>query len=98
MSDWTKLAGIAVQFLGSQEAFKKEANILKRLVGRFGPLEVERMIQGAKMLGFKSLVGLNSADGLGRRLALAKFWESENKRPTRGSLESLAATLKSRGF
>lgn len=98
MSDWTRLAGQAVQFLGSQEAFKKEANILKRLVTRYGTEEVERMMAGAKLLGWRSLLGLNSADGLGRRMALAKFWESENKRPARGSLESLAATLKSRGF
>ena len=77
---------------------KKEANILKRLVTRYGTEEVERMMAGAKLLGWRSLLGLNSADGLGRRMALAKFWESENKRPARGSLESLAATLKSRGF
>ena len=98
MSDWTKLAGQAVQLCGGQQNFRKEAAVLKRLVTRFGTEDVERMMAGAKLLGWRSLLGLNSADGLGRRMALSKFWESENKKPARGTLESLGNAFKRLGL
>ena len=95
---WKTLCGLAVQLVGSQVVFRKESNILKRLVQRFGPEETERMIQGAMLLHWHSLTSLGSADGLGRRMALAKFWQTQNTKPARQSLESLSAVLKARGF
>ena len=83
MSDWSRICGHAVAFLGTQEQFKRESNVLKRLVVKFGPLEVERMIAGATLLGWRSLLSLGSADGLGRRMALAKYWQSKNAHPAK---------------
>ena len=93
---WKRLCGKAVQLCGSQDAFRKEANILKRLVKQFGSSEAERMLAGARLLGWTSLRSLGSKDGLGRRWALAKFWEQENKAPDR--LASVAQVLKAKGF
>lgn len=99
MSDlaiWKRLCGKAVALVGSQDAFRKEARILQRLVKQFGPDDVERMLLGAQLLGWDSLKSLGSAEGLGRRWALSAFWQSENKQPDR--LASVAAVLKAKGF
>lgn len=99
MSDveiWKRLCGKAVALVGSQDAFRKEARILQRLVNQFGPAEVEHMIAGARLLGWTSLRSLGSKDGLGRRWAMAKFWETENRQPDR--LASVAQLLKAKGF
>lgn len=74
-----KLCGLAVQLCGSQKAFKGEAAILKRLVERYGPDEVEKMLRGAIKLGWDSLRALGSAEGTGRRMAIQAFWK-EGKR------------------
>ena len=95
MSEWTRLVGLAVKICG-QETFQKEAAILKRLVQKFGPLETERCLIGAQLMGWTSLRSLGSADGLGRRMASAKFWESEKRAPAR--LESLGAILRQKGL
>lgn len=93
---WPRLCGQAVRLCGGQESFRKESNILKRLVKQFGMGEVERMLLGAQLLGWDSLKSLGSAEGLGRRWALTAFWQSENKQPDR--LASVAAVLKAKGF
>ena len=93
---WRMLCGLAVQVCGSQPAFRKESNILKRLVKQFGPEETERFLRGALLLRWSSLTSLGSADGLGRRWALATFWQSENHQ--KPQLESLAAVLKRKGL
>ena len=85
-----------MRFLGSQEAFRNEANILKRIVRQFGAAEVEHMILGAQRLGWTSLRGLGSADGLGRRWALQSFWTAENHKPTKLP-ERVRAILRSLG-
>lgn len=85
-----------MRLCGSQDVFRKEAAILKRLVRQFGPAEVERMIVGAQLLGWTSLRSLGSKDGLGRRWALTKFWDGEKKSPKR--LESLGQTFKRLGL
>ena len=95
MSEWTRLCGLAIKVCG-QEMFRREARILSRLVKKFGPLETERCLIGAQLMGWTSLRSLGSADGLGRRMASAKFWESEKRAPQR--LESLGAILKQRGL
>jgi hypothetical protein len=96
MSDWMRLCGKAVTLCGSQEGFRKESNILKRLVKQFGASDVERMLVGAQLLGWTSLRSLGSKDGLGRRWALTKFWDSEKRQPKR--LESLGQTFKRLGL
>ena len=93
---WKRLCGKAVQLCGSQDAFRKEANVLKRLVKQFGSSEAERMLAGARLLGWTSLRSLGSKDGLGRRWALAKFWEQENHTPTKLP-ERVRAILRSLG-
>ena len=95
-AEWRRLCGKAVQIVGSQDAFRKEANILKRLVKQFGASEAERMLAGARLLGWRSLRSLGSKDGLGRRWALARYWQSENRKPDR--LASVAQVLKAKGF
>lgn len=94
---WRRLCGLAVELVGGQAQFRVEANILKRLM-RYGPEEVEHMIQGAKLMRWSSLRSLGSQDGLGRRMALAKYWESENRKPARQSLESLGSAFKRLGL
>lgn len=84
---WRALCGKAVAICG-QAVFRSEAAILKRLVTRFGPDETERMLDGAKGLGWRSLKGLGSKDGLGRRWAVEAYWRAQNaerkvKMPTR---------------
>lgn len=99
MSDveiWRRLCGQAVALVGSQASFKKEANILKRLVQQYGSDDVERMIVGARLLNWTSLRSLGSKDGLGRRWALTRYWQSENKKPDR--LSQIAEVLKAKGF
>jgi len=77
---WKTLCGLAVQLVGSQQKFRTEANILKRLVKQYGPEETERFLRGALLLGWRSLTSLGSADGLGRRMAVSRYWQTENTR------------------
>ena len=97
MSEWPRLCGLAVKLVGSQEAFRREARILSRLVKKFGPLETERCLIGAQLMGWTSLRSLGSADGLGRRMASRAFWLNQEKRAPQ-ALESLGAILKQRGL
>jgi len=90
---WRTLCGLAVQLVGSQESFKKQSNILKRLFTRYGPEETERFLRGALLLRWSSLTGLGSADGLGRRMALAAWWQSQNSRKA-NLPESLGSILR----
>lgn len=73
---WRRLCGLAVELVGSQDAFRRESAILKRLVRQYGGEDVERMIRGAKLLGWNSLKSLGSAEGLGRRMAIQQFWKA----------------------
>lgn len=77
--EWRRLCGLAVQLCGSQEVFRRESAILKRLVQQYGAEDVERMLRGAKKMGWNSLRSLGSAEGLGRRMAIQAFWK-EGKR------------------
>jgi hypothetical protein len=85
-----------VRLLGSQETFRKESNILKRLVKQYGHVEVERMLEGAYHLGWDSLRALGSAEGLGRRMALARYWQATKR--SGPSLESIGKLLKDAGL
>ena len=80
---WRHLCGLSIKLVGSQEAFRKEAAILKRLVKKFGPQETERCLIGAQLMGWTSLRSLGSADGLGRRMASAAYWRHQEKHPAK---------------
>lgn len=81
---WKKLVVMSIKLLGSTEVFQKhEAHILKRLVKQYGAPEVEKMLAGATLLGWHSLRSLGSAEGLGRRMAIQRYWQDQNKRPAK---------------
>lgn len=94
--NWRRLCGLSVALVGSQEKFKTEARILARLVKQYGAPEVEKMLHGATLLGWNSLRSLGSAEGLGRRMAIKKYWDAEKRAPSR--LESLGQTFKRLGL
>lgn len=81
--NWRRLCGLAVELVGGQDQFRKESNILKRIVKQFGAGDVERMMAGAKLMRWSSLTSLGSADGLGRRMALQAWWQSQNRHPAK---------------
>ena len=95
---WKHLCGLAVNLCGGQEQFRKQANILRRLVKMYGLHDVEVMVRGAALLGWKDLRGLYSKEGIGRRWAQTAYWNREKRAPAKQTLESVAATLKARGF
>lgn len=98
---WKTLCGLAVQLVGSQEKFRKEANVLKRITKQYGPAEVEMMLRGAMWLGWNSLLGLGSVDGDGRRKAREAYWAAENRKMGKRApvnLQRLGDILKKRGL
>ena len=76
---WRRLCGMAVQVVGGQEAFQREARILKRLVKNYGTERVEMMLGGARLLGWRSLRSLGSAEGLGRRMAETAYRHEQQR-------------------
>ena len=76
----------------------RNGSIVKQLWKRYGPSEVEVMVKGAALLGWKDLRGLWSKEGIGRRWAQTAYWNREKRAPAKQTLESVAATLKARGF
>jgi hypothetical protein len=91
---WRHLCGLAVTLCGSQAAFRKEAAILKRLVKRHGAEDVETMLKGAQVLGWRTLTSLGSKDGLGRRWATEAYWRAQNERKKWTPPERLKAILR----
>ena len=79
-------------------ALPRNGSIVKQLWKRYGPSEVEVMVKGAALLGWKDLRGLWSKEGIGRRWAQTAYWNREKRAPAKQTLESVAATLKARGF
>lgn len=63
--------------------------ILKRLLARWPLGEVEAMVKGAARLGWESLRGINSAEGLGRRWARAAYWQTQNEAPLAKSVQEI---------
>lgn len=76
---------------------RRNGSILKQLWKRFGPDEVEIMVKGAALLGWKDLRGLYAKEGIGRRWAQTAYWHQQKRAPAE-TLESVAQTLKARGF
>ena len=93
ITDWQRLCGQAVELVGGQEPFRREVNILKRLVKAYGAERVEIMLSGAKALRWRSLKSLGSAEGLGRRMAEQAYWQAQNQRKP-GLPESVKAILR----
>lgn len=87
--EWRRLCGLAVELCGSQEKFRRESAVLKRLVKQYGSEDVERMLRGAKKLGWTSLLSLGSAEGLGRRMAIQQFWKAAEKEPVAESVRDI---------
>lgn len=76
---------------------QKNGSILKAMLRRWPESEVEAMVKGAHLLGWTSLLALNAAEGVGRRMAIAKYWDSQKRRPAQ-TLESLGAIFKAKGL
>jgi len=93
---WKRLCGKAVALCGSQAKFRVESNVLKRLVKQYGSVDVEHMLIGARSLGWDSLRALGSAEGLGRRMALSRYWQEIKRSPS--NLQSVGNILKERGL
>jgi len=88
-----------MQFVREQwgrEALMLNGSIVKALWKKWPEREVEAMVKGAAALGWQDLRTINSKDGLGRRMAIARYWQSEHHQ--KPQLESLAAVLKRKGL
>lgn len=77
---------------------RRNGSILKQLWKRWGPDEVEVMVRGAALLGWSDLRGLWSKEGIGRRWATTRYWQSQNRAPATVTLESVGSVLKARGL
>lgn len=77
----------------------RNGSIVKALLRKWGERDVEAMVKGAALLGWRDLRAINSADGVGRRWSQAAFWSHENTaaRP-RERLEGIGQVLKARGL
>lgn len=77
----------------------RNGSVVKQLLKKWGPRDVEAMVKGAALLGWKDLRAINAADGVGRRWSQAAYWSHENTaaRP-RERLEGIAQVLKARGL
>lgn len=64
------------------ENAQRNGSILKALVKRWPERDVEAMIRGAALLGWQDLRAVNSAEGLGRRMAQAAYWQQANRAPS----------------
>ena len=74
---WQRLCGLGMEICGGLTAFRKEARLLAFL-RRHWPREIEVMLRGAKVLGWRSLKGLAGKDGVGRRWAVEAYWRAQN--------------------
>lgn len=81
-----------------RESMPRNGSIVKALWRRFPEIEVEAMVRGAKILGFSDLRIINGEAGEGRRNCISAYYRNLQAKPARQQLESLAATLKARGF
>lgn len=95
---YPELLGLVRETWG-REALPQNGSIVKALVRKYGLDDVEVMVRGAKQLGWTGLLGLNAAEGIGRRWAQAAWWAQENQNPhARQQVESLGALFKARGL
>ena len=93
---WPEWMGYLRQHFG-REDLVRNASILKALLKKWRPDEVEVMVTGAQLLGWKSLLALNAAEGVGRRMAQARYWDSQKRAPGR-TLESLGDIFRAKGL
>ena len=79
-----------------RENLPRNGSIVKALWKRWPERDVEAMVRGAAALGWQDLRTVNSADGLGRRMAMARYWQEQQKHPTKLP-ERVRAILRSLG-
>lgn len=56
----------------------RNGSIVKQLWRKWGERDVEAMVRGAALLGWADLRAINAKEGLGRRMAIARYWQEEN--------------------
>ncbi len=74
--------GALMQFVRERwgrEALKLNGSIVKALWKKWGERETEAMVKGAAALGWQDLRAVNSRDGLGRRMAMARYWKDQQQ-------------------
>jgi len=93
MTQWNALAlYVREHFDGLPLA--RNLSIASQLTKKWGVEEVSRLVQGAFLLGWKDLRGLNANGGIGLRWAREAYWRHENERAKWAPPESLKETLK----
>lgn len=78
----------------------RNGSIVRALLRKYSELEVEAMVRGAALLGFGDLRIINGEAGEGRRNCMSAYYRQQaaNRKTSRQTLESVAQTLKARGF
>jgi hypothetical protein len=78
--DWNQLAGRIRMAFPEQPDFPLARNlsIAKQLVRKYGLEDARVCIEGAALLRWRDLRGLQAADGVGRRWAQARYWHQRN--------------------
>ena len=71
------LMGLARQHFPTL-SMAQNGSIVKQLTRKLGAEETGRLMAGARLLGWTDLRWLNSQDGKGRRMAIARFWQEQN--------------------
>lgn len=91
--------GTLMQFVREhwgREQMARNGSILKALFRRWPEREVEAMVKGAALLKWEDLRAIYASEGVGRRWAMAAYWQSQKQVPDR--LESLGAVFKAKGL
>jgi hypothetical protein len=79
-----------------RDAMARNGSIVKALFKRWPEPEVEAMVRGAALLGWQDLRAIYAAEGVGRRWAMAAYWNQENRKKTVVP-ESVKAIFRSMG-
>jgi hypothetical protein len=58
----------------------RNLSIAKALVRRWGLEEASQLVEGAKLLKWRDLRGLQAEGGVGLRWARARYWQENNRR------------------
>jgi len=61
----------------------RNLSIAKALVRRWGLEEASQLVEGARLLGWRDLRGLQAEGGIGLRWARARYWQENNRRGQR---------------
>jgi len=97
MSPWNALAGFVREHFHGELSVERNLSIAARLVKRWGIVETSHVVEGAALLGWKDLRGLNGPDGIGFRWAKEAYWRDRNKRQNWKPPEPLKQIFKEMG-